>query len=62
MSMAEFNVKEVTVFIVATSLNKALRQIQFLRNFQRNIQHKSGLPNVISIRNNNFRLFKYRHR
>ena len=45
----EFTVGEVTVFRIATFLNEALRQIYFLRNL-----HKSGLKNVISIRNNKF--------
>ena len=37
-SMAEFTIKEVTVFKVVIFLNEALRQIQRLRNL-RNIQH-----------------------
>ena len=54
--MTEFTVKEDTIFRVATFLNEVLGQIYFLRNLQ-NIQHKqckSGLPNLISIRNYKF--------
>ena len=60
--MTEFTVKEVTVFRVTTFLNEALCQMQFLGNLQ-NIQHnqhyRSGLANVVLIRNNMFQLFKF---
>ena len=65
ISITEFTVKEVTVCTVATFLNEVLGQIFFLRNFQtihRNKQYKSGLPNVILIRNNKFRWFKLWYR
>ena len=59
--MTEFTVKEATVFRVATFLNKALRKIEFLRNLlniQHNQQYKSGMPNVASMTDDRFRLFK----
>ena len=62
--MTDFTLKEVTVFRAATILNEALHQMQFprnLQNIQHNLQYKSRLPNVISIRNKKFRLFKFRH-
>ena len=58
--MVEFTVKEVKVFRVATFLNEVLSQIYFVRNlgnFQHISQYKSGLSNVISIRNKIIRYF-----
>ena len=58
--ITEFTVKEVTVLRVATFLNEALLQIHFFAIYE--IFNITSSTNVISIKNNKFRLFKFRHR
>ena len=59
--MTEFTVKEVTVFRVVTFLSSG--KYNFLGIYKIfKITNKSELSNVISIRNNKIRLFKFGHR